>query len=64
MSECGCGASGTKEFRYECDCTDESCECCKEDACGCQVVEFDTEPAEVPACCGKPMKRVKCAGPA
>jgi len=60
MSGCGCGAKkGTKEYVYECDCTDESCGCCKEDACGCATVEFDSEPAEVPTCCGKPMKRAK-----
>jgi hypothetical protein len=58
MSGCGCGAESTKKFQYECVCEDVDCGCCKEDSCGCQTVGFDEEPAEVPTCCGKPMKKV------
>ncbi|UCF49619.1 MAG: hypothetical protein JSU91_07675 [Thermoplasmatales archaeon] len=47
---CGC-ETGNKPIQYECQCSDEECNC--------GIVEFDEEPNAVPYCCGTPMKRKK-----
>ena len=47
---CGCGSAG-KPIQYECNCSEDQCNCC--------IIEFDEEPNSAPYCCGKQMKRVK-----